>query len=227
MHTEAVLALWREQSPVMWSLHVLAVLSLAAVLDRCFYWMAARPKRGAGDRLRLATAGGHRPPVLASANTAKAKDYLGLVTRAAQRNPGCSAAPRQAAREQLQRMNQHLGLLDLAVVIAPMLGILGTVSGIAQAFGSARAGGLPEPAALGAGVGLALRSTIWGLSISVFAASSRSLFRGMAEKALAEIQNLLELIEYEQDAAPKGQTDGGRPDGQPAASPAGRPGSAA
>lgn len=101
---------------------------------------------------------------------------------------------RQAA--QLQSQSQYL--LDLAV-IAPMVGLLGTVTGMLQAFNSvaldlARA----RPMTLAGGVAQALITTIAGLIIGIPAMAFYSYFRArvqkltaLMEQAAAEILTLM------------------------------------
>lgn len=206
MNTIAEVWSWLDQGPVMWALHGIAVISLAAALDRMLYWMVARTSG-------LSLAQPHKGPVRCSAKvlsslvaTGRRRDYLARIARAAGGEHPVLANARIALRGQIQEMNSHLGTLDLAIVIAPLLGILGTVVGIAQAFGSGTSSALPSPATLGAGVGLALKTTMWGLSISILAAGSRFVFRGFTAKAVVNIHNLLELIE---DAS--GKTASGPP----------------
>jgi biopolymer transport protein ExbB len=203
-----VLALWRDQSPLMWCLHGLAIVTLAATLDRCLYWLAvkARRARGGAALIGIATTGGATAQTVT--RIARRRDPLGIVARAAAEHPQSAAAPRQTAREQVRLMEQRLGLLHLAAVIGPLLGILGTMTGIAQAFGAGESASLPQPAAVGAGVALALRTTIWGLSISIFAACARFVFRGLAAGAIQDMQNFLEIIDHEHSAGAKVATVG-------------------
>lgn len=176
----------------MWALHGVAVISLAAVFDRIFYWVGIRTF--CSPITRSPNLAG-TPPALA--NYAKQRGFVGKIVRAATDTSGGITSARMVAREHVQAMNRHLGTLELSVAIAPLLGILGTVLGIARAFTAGGTNGLPTPAALGAGVGLALTTTIWGLSISIFAAVARFSFRGFTTKALVNIKYLLERIEDE------------------------------
>jgi biopolymer transport protein ExbB/TolQ len=95
-------------------------------------------------------------------------------------------------------MDRRTGVLDWAVATAPLLGILGTGIGIAVAFRQ-NGRGLPDPGALGQGISLALQTTIWGLSISILAATARAVFHGVRRRATRRIESLIELVDHARD----------------------------
>ncbi len=91
---------------------------------------------------------------------------------------------RQAA--QLQNSTQYL--LDIAV-IAPMVGLLGTVVGMLQSFNAvaldlARA----RPMTLASGVAQALITTIGGLVVGIPAMAFYAFFRGRVAKLTAQLE---------------------------------------
>lgn len=71
-------------------------------------------------------------------------------------------------RLQVTRMERGLFILEIVVSAAPLLGLLGTVTGLVQVFSQiSPETGLPDPAAFVEGVSLALTTTILGLSIAI------------------------------------------------------------
>ncbi len=68
------------------------------------------------------------------------------------------------ARAEVVRLQRGLHLLDSVVAAAPLLGLLGTVAGLAALF---PAQGVPDQATLTRGVGLALSTTMIGLFIAI------------------------------------------------------------
>lgn len=71
-------------------------------------------------------------------------------------------------REELFKMEKRMGVLDLIVTISPLLGILGTVTGIIQSFNVVAAlEGIGQAAELSAGIAEALITTAAGLLIAV------------------------------------------------------------
>lgn len=71
-------------------------------------------------------------------------------------------------REEIYKMEKRMGILDLIVTISPLLGILGTVTGIIQSFNVVAAlEGIGQAAELSAGIAEALITTATGLIIAV------------------------------------------------------------
>lgn len=72
------------------------------------------------------------------------------------------------AREGIETLTQHMRGLDAVVQAAPMLGLLGTVVGMIEAFGRlAATSGAADPALLAGGIWTALVTTAMGLSIAI------------------------------------------------------------
>ena len=69
---------------------------------------------------------------------------------------------------EIKRLNQHLHLIELISRTAPLIGILGTVLGMVNAFQNvADAGGSANPAILASGIWEALLTTAAGLSVAI------------------------------------------------------------
>lgn len=69
---------------------------------------------------------------------------------------------------ELERLNQHLHIIELIGRIAPLMGLLGTVLGMVEAFkGVAAAGGAVEPGMLAGGIWEALITTVAGLCVAI------------------------------------------------------------
>ncbi len=62
--------------------------------------------------------------------------------------------------------DKNLNLLSTMISVAPLLGILGTILGIMQAFGGFE-GAVPDMKMIGAGISVALRTTAYGLAIAI------------------------------------------------------------
>lgn len=79
-------------------------------------------------------------------------------------------------------------LLDIGV-IAPMLGLLGTVLGMLKAFGSvAQDVASAKPVVLAAGVSQAIITTIFGLIVAIFAMVAYAYFRRRATRQIAQLE---------------------------------------
>ena len=72
------------------------------------------------------------------------------------------------ARLEVSRMERGLFLLEVVIGAAPLLGLLGTVTGLTEVFGNFFAdSGLVDPSAFIGGIALALNTTILGLAIAI------------------------------------------------------------
>lgn len=96
--------------------------------------------------------------------------YAGLAALRA--NPddraGALALAGQAAADEIAVLSRHMRLLEGTVQAAPMLGLLGTVVGMIQAFARlAETAGAADPAVLAGGIWTALTTTAAGLAIAI------------------------------------------------------------
>lgn len=75
---------------------------------------------------------------------------------------------RQTALLELARMNRQMRILEAVVQAAPMLGLLGTVIGMIDAFGRlSEASGAADPSLLAQGIWTALTTTAVGLTVAI------------------------------------------------------------
>ena len=105
--------------------------------------------------------------------------------------------------EESIRLHQKIGWLALIANVAPMMGLLGTVSGMVAAFNViASSGGQASPADLAAGISVALLTTLFGLIVAipvtgVFAYLRNNLVRSVIEVG-AIIEDLFERFRPQQ-----------------------------
>lgn len=98
-------------------------------------------------------------------------------------------------RLQVTRMERGLFILEIVVSAAPLLGLLGTVTGLVQVFSQiSPETGLPDPAAFVEGVSLALTTTILGLSIAIPALAFNSYLNRRVDTYEAQLEVGLERL---------------------------------
>jgi biopolymer transport protein ExbB len=84
-----------------------------------------------------------------------------------ERNPS-SEALAAFARMEVGQLERGLFLLEAVISAAPLIGLLGTVTGLTQVFGNFFAeSGLTNPDAFTSGIAMALNTTIIGLTIAI------------------------------------------------------------
>ncbi|PID35334.1 MAG: flagellar motor protein MotA [Rhodobacterales bacterium] len=98
---------------------------------------------------------------------------------------------RQSAIIELAQMSERMRTLDMVVQAAPMLGLLGTVVGMIDAFGVlSLAEGAVDPAQLAGGIWSALTTTAVGLAIALISFFIATWLEGRIERE----RNLIEAV---------------------------------
>ena len=103
------------------------------------------------------------------------------------------------ARLEVSRMERGLFLLDIVVTAAPLIGLLGTVTGLIQVFANVSPDtGMPDPDIFVRGIALALTTTMLGLSIAIPALVGNSYLNRRIDFLEAQIsvgvERLIDLI---------------------------------
>lgn len=89
----------------------------------------------------------------------------------------------RVAAAQNQALNRYFRGLDAIVTLAPLLGLLGTVLGMIEAFQALEtAGGRADPAQLAGGIWEALLTTAFGLAVAIPAAAALHGLESVAER---------------------------------------------
>jgi len=96
------------------------------------------------------------------------------------------------ARAELVRLQRGFFLIDSVVAAAPLLGLLGTVTGLATLFPDH---GLPDSQTLTRGVGLALSTTMIGLCIAIPALVGANWLGRRLELISSRLDVLVETLE--------------------------------
>lgn len=93
----------------------------------------------------------------------------------------------EASIEQLSKLMKPIDYLSIIGASAPMLGLLGTVSGMIKAFHTMGTGGMGDPARLASNIGEALMTTATGLVIAIPAMFFFFFFKKGFQKTLATL----------------------------------------
>jgi biopolymer transport protein ExbB len=100
----------------------------------------------------------------------------------------------EAARE-IEGLRQFLRAIELVAITAPLLGLLGTVLGMIEAFRALEeAGSRVDPSILSGGIWVALLTTAAGLVVAIPAATFHSLFEGAVEKIVSRMEQSVTLV---------------------------------
>lgn len=120
---------------------------------------------------------------------------LARIVEFASRHKEEPEAVKAFARLQLNRMERGIPYLDVIYVAAPLLGLVGTVTGLLRVFGQiSPETGLPDPVAFTQGVSLALSATVIGLLVALLALIPAGYLQRKIENYAAKIELLLERL---------------------------------
>ncbi|MDQ8180093.1 MotA/TolQ/ExbB proton channel family protein [Pelagicoccus sp. SDUM812005] len=120
---------------------------------------------------------------------------FGRILRYWHKHEADMGAVRAYARLEVNRMERGLVFLDIVVGAAPLLGLLGTVTGLVTVFGNVSLDtGLPEPALFTKGIAMAMTTTVLGLTVAIPCLIANSYFQRRVETFAVQIESLLEQL---------------------------------
>ena len=93
-------------------------------------------------------------------------------------------------RQEVPRLERYLGVLGTIVSISPLLGLLGTVTGMISVFQVVSAQGVGQADALAGGIAETLITTATGLTIAIPALAVYNYLAGKAEDLVLEMERL-------------------------------------
>jgi len=99
-----------------------------------------------------------------------------------------------AALYELDRLEKRLGVLATTANVAPMLGFLGTVTGMIKSFGTLAEQGLTNPAAVAIGISEALITTASGLIIAIPAQLAYNFFTTKVTRFVRDIETASNML---------------------------------
>ena len=94
------------------------------------------------------------------------------------------------ARHEIVKLERGLVVLEVAVGIAPLLGLVGTIVGMMTVFGDVGKSGLNDMAKLAHGISTILQATLIGLLIAIPALITWSYFTKKVETLAVEMETL-------------------------------------
>lgn len=193
-----MLELFRKGGPIMWPLLVCSLAALTVVIERLLFLLAERRRRSPGtveQMLGLVERQEHEAAAQAGADSG---DFVARILCAGlrRRADSFSNAILHRSSEELEKFNRGLTVLDTIITLAPLLGLLGTVTGMIRTFGLLGGVELDAPQAVTGGIAEALIATAFGLGIAITALIPFNFLNTRLEKARREIEaaaNQLEL----------------------------------
>lgn len=168
--------LFRSGGPLMYVILLLAILGLAVVFDRLFYFMSKENTSIEDIRVELVKAIKDdkikEAIELCGTNKSSSAKVLKGILKEVYYDDTAEIAlleekAREIALEELPKLEKNMWLLSMAAQLSPLVGLLGTVTGMILAFNVISQSGTGDPKALASGIAQALITTAGGLIVAV------------------------------------------------------------
>ncbi len=164
----SLIDIYKKGGPIMHPLLIVSILALGVVLERVIFIFGEQRKndRRALQSFFKSVQAGDYPSAIAIGNQSRWYLPKALAYALSHREGALANALVVANSEVMKRFRRGLGVLDTAITIAPLLGLLGTVTGMMNSF-SLIGGDLSAPGAITGGIAEALIATAFGLCIAI------------------------------------------------------------
>jgi biopolymer transport protein ExbB len=222
MFANVVVEWFVDGGPIMWPLAIVALVMLGVIAERCVFWAMLKRRHDPGA-LEQTLAAMENLDFVGALRVARQSDdpVLRMIYQGLTHVHGSLAGALQvAAGMEIRRAGRSIVLVDTCITLAPLLGLLGTVTGIMKAFREVV--GELAVQAVSAGIGEALIATAAGLAIAIVGVFFLNLFNELLAKLQFDMETAatsvevlvtkarqegLDLGSLKEDARP-----GGRPD---------------
>jgi biopolymer transport protein ExbB len=158
--------------PVMWPILILSIVTVAVLLERIFFLIRQRSRQDQAAVRRIFDLVEHDKYDEAIKVGNQSRDMLArtLASGLEHRDTSLSEALVEGASAELDHYNRGLVMLDTAVTLGPLLGLLGTVSGMMRAFGLLGNEDIAsKTAAITGGISESLIAVAFGLAVAIIA----------------------------------------------------------
>jgi len=109
----------------------------------------------------------------------------------------------EIGRHEAMVLQRGLGVLEVVAVIAPLLGLLGTVWGMIEVFRTIEVHGVGNAGALAGGIGTALYTTFAGLLVAIPVRVGHSYLLGRVDRVVMTMEEeVLDLLDLLADDSP-------------------------
>ncbi len=179
----------------IWPLLLCSVVALALIIERLSSLRTSRivPARLLDDVLAVSAQQLPTPDMVGKlAQNSVLGEVLASGLRAVAEEPQLPEAKLKqvfefAGRRAVHQLERYMNTLGTIATAAPLLGLLGTVVGMIEIFGSQTPGG-GNPAQLAHGISIALYNTAFGLMIAIPSLMFHRYFRGRIEEYVLELE---------------------------------------
>src|ERR1700722_603726 len=196
MLANIVVEFFLKGGPVMWPILISAFVAVAVVGERAFWWLREGQKRDPRKLEQVLSALENSDVASATKiSEGSADPIIRMIHRGLNHvHTSMQGALQLAAGIELERAGRFLTVMDTLVTLAPLLGLLGTVTGLMRAFLHLGTTELSVPAVTG-GIGEALIATACGLGIAIFSLIPFNMFTAKVTRLQFELETAASNVE--------------------------------
>ena len=182
--------------PVMWPILIVSIVALTVVIERCIWWGGRWFRRDPKRIEKVFTAIENGDTAEASRLSRSSRDPVlrMLWNGLNHQHSSLEAALQVAAGIEIKRAGRFLVVMDTLVTLAPLLGLLGTITGLIRSFSFLGNEELAVQAVTG-GIAEALIATACGLGIAIFALIPFNFFTSRVSNLEFELQTAATNLE--------------------------------
>jgi len=195
---------FRKGGPIMWPILIVSITALAVVLERIFWWLGRWMRRDPKRIEKVFTAIEVGDVAEASRLSRDSRDpVLRMMWNGLNhQHASLQGALQVAAGIEIKRAGRFLVVMDTLVTLAPLLGLLGTITGLMKSFSFLGNEELAVQAVTG-GIAEALIATACGLGIAIFALVPFNFFTSRVSNLEFELQTAATNLEVMLEAQNK------------------------
>ncbi len=187
---------FRKGGPVMWPILIVSIIGLTVVIERIFWWTGRWFRRDPKRIEKVFTAIEHGDTAEASRLSRGSRDpVLRMMWNGLNhQHASLQGALQVAAGIEIKRAGRFLVVMDTLVTLAPLLGLLGTITGLIRSFSFLGNEELAVQAVTG-GIAEALIATACGLGIAIFSLVPFNFFNSRVSNLEFELQTAATNLE--------------------------------
>lgn len=194
-----LMELFKHGGPIMWPILLVSFLAVTVIVERMLFIIRENSHREPEVVEKMLELVEKRDIDGALAVGRQSKDFVAriLVYSLTNKEYSMHNAFIRASGQELARFQQGMATLDTVITAAPLLGLLGTVTGMMKTFGSMSGDISAAAGAITGGVAEALIATAAGLAIAIVGLLPYNYLNARTEEAkheVADASNALEIL---------------------------------
>jgi biopolymer transport protein ExbB len=199
---------FRKGGPIMWPILIVSIIALTVVIERIFWWSGRWFRRDPKRIEKVFTAVEVGDVAEASRLSRDSRDpVLRMMWNGLNhQHASLQGALQVAAGIEIKRAGRFLVVMDTLVTLAPLLGLLGTITGLMKSFASLGNEEIAIVSVTG-GIAEALIATACGLGIAIFSLIPFNFFTSRVSNLEFELQTAATNLEVMLEANAKAKRE--------------------